>query len=84
MYSNFHKVLSRDVTVGALLVVLIANHFVVVLPTLVALKSLPQHYYNLLPIAVGAADADRDGVPDRNDATPYGARIVHGGAPAAQ
>ena len=80
---NLHKVLSRNVTVGTLLAVMIATHFVVVLPSLVALQAMPKHYFNLLPVAVGAADIDRDGVPDRIDATPYGARTVHGGAPAA-
>jgi len=80
---NFRKALSRDVTVGTLLAVMIVTHFVVVLPSLMALQAIPQHYFNLLPVSVGAADMDRDGVPDGIDATPYGARVVHASAPEA-
>ena len=29
-------------------------------------QSIPEHYYNLLPISKGA-DADRDGIPDNID-----------------
>ena len=75
-----HKPLPHDVSMGVLLVVLLASAFLVVLPRLQALHSLPQHYYNLLPVSSMAKDIDRDGIPDNVDARPYGHRDV---APAA-
>ena len=69
-----HKALPHDVTLGALLVVLLASAFLIVLPRLQALNALPQHYYNLLPVATQTGDVDRDGIPDNLDPTPYGHR----------
>lgn len=74
-----HKPLPHDVTMGVLLVVLLASAFLVVLPRLQSLHSLPQHYYNLLPVASQVDDVDHDGIPDAVDARPFG----HAAAPAA-
>ena len=69
-----HKSLPHDVTLGALLVVLLASAFLVVLPRLQSMQALPQHYYNLLPVANQTGDIDRDGIPDNVDVHPYGDR----------
>lgn len=82
-----HKPLPHDVTLGALLVVLLASAFLIVLPRLQALRALPEHYYNLLPVAT-QNDVDRDGISDKMDPTPFGHRDtgigqrVHGSAAA--
>ncbi len=68
------KHVHRDVTLGALLVVLLSSAFLVVLPQLQALKAMPEHYYNLLPVANETGDIDRDGLPDNLDARPFGQR----------
>lgn len=72
MSKEMHKPLPHDVTMGVLLVVLLASAFLVVLPRLQALHSLPMHYYNLLPVAAQVDDVDRDGIPDAVDAMPFG------------
>lgn len=72
--SSLHKPLPHDVTMGVLLVVLLASAFLVVLPRLQSMQALPQHYYNLLPVATQTGDVDRDGIPDNLDPTPYGHR----------
>ena len=64
-----HKPLPHDITLGALLVVLLASAFLIVLPRLHALRALPQHYYNLLPVATQTGDVDRDGIPDNLERT---------------
>ena len=74
MKKEMHKQLSHEVTLGTLLVVLLASAFLVVLPRLQILHSLPMHYYNLLPVSNMADDLDRDGIPDGVDARPYGHR----------
>ena len=57
-----------------LLTVLLVSAFLIVMPLLQTLSSLPQHYYNLLPVASQTGDIDRDGVADNIDPTPYGHR----------
>ena len=74
------KPLPQDVTLGILLVILLASSFLIVLPRLQALRELPQHYYNLLPVASQGGDIDWDGIPDSIDSTPYGADTAHGAA----
>lgn len=69
-----HKPLPHDITLGALLVVLLASAFLIVLPRLHALRSVPQQYYNLLPVATQNGDYDHDGVPNQLDPSPYGHR----------
>ena len=69
-----HKPLPHDVTLGALLVVLLASAFLIVLPRLNALRAVPDHYYNLLPVSTQTGDVDYDGVPDNLDPTPFGHR----------
>ncbi|MDD5469828.1 MAG: hypothetical protein PHO92_03465 [Candidatus Peribacteraceae bacterium] len=63
----------RDVSLGVLLATLLVCTFAVVLPSLYAIRSMPGHYYNMLPVA-HAGDTDRDGIPDNLDAS-YGMRM---------
>ncbi|HLD64167.1 MAG TPA: hypothetical protein VI913_04720 [Candidatus Peribacteraceae bacterium] len=73
------KPLPQDVTLGILLVILLASSFLIVLPRLQALRELPEHYYSLLPVATQGGDIDRDGIPDGVDSSPYG-ESAHGSA----
>lgn len=73
--------------VGALLVgIAMVVIFIVVHISVRSIKSIPEHYYNLLPVAErsdldgdGIADrsddSDGDGIPDRVDMTPYGNEV---------
>ncbi|MDD3896683.1 MAG: hypothetical protein PHU04_02435 [Candidatus Peribacteraceae bacterium] len=70
---HLHASVPRDVSLGVLLATLLACTFAVVLPSLYAIRSMPGHYYNLLPVAQ-AGDTDRDGIPDHMDAS-YGMRM---------
>jgi len=75
-----HTPVPHDVSLGVLLATLLVCTFAVVLPSLYAIRSMPGHYYNLLPVAQ-AGDADRDGIPDNLDGS-YGVRMH--AAPAIQ
>ena len=75
MKNILHKSLPKDTTVAALAATFIVTGFFVVLPSLKALQSMPQHYENILSVAFNTNDVDYDGIPDHQDATPYGDRM---------
>ncbi len=72
MKNTLSQTLPKDTTIGVLAVTFIVTGFFVVLPSLQALQSMPQHYENILSVAIDTTDADYDGIPGYQDATPNG------------
>jgi len=69
---NTKKILHKDITLTALLVTFVTSTFVVVLPSLIALQTIPEHYGNTLPAGnLQMSDIDRDGIGDYLDARPF-------------
>ncbi len=77
MKQAFSKTLPRDVSLGVLLIALLASVFFVVIPTIRAIKAGPGTYINSLPVASQGLDIDRDGVANNVDATPFGSPAQH-------
>ena len=78
------KQLPTELSITALLSVLLVTGFAIVVPQLHMLNEMVFGYYNTLPVAEQSHDFDRDGIPnsaddsdgdtisDKHDATPFG------------
>lgn len=72
---DLKKPVSQDVSYGALLGLLLAVAFVVVIPALQAMQEMPMAYYYSLPVSQ-TMDTDNDGIADVMDGTPAGATDI--------
>ena len=69
---NKHTILSQNISLSALLATLVVSAFVVVIPSLISLQVIPEHYANTLPAGnMQMSDIDRDGIGDYIDARPF-------------
>ncbi len=73
---SLHTPVSQETSLIVLLAALISTAVTVVVPAISAIQAAPAHYFYL---TASIADADSDGIPDDQDATPYGVRL-HGAA----